>query len=333
MRNSNSDARAMVPTTDSGSSAQPGRRHTNRPLRRATRLTLTAVTIVVGMSLAGCDEVTGLDSQSSHVKLTPPADESYFNDFAQSPAAYGGVNGLANAPADPATGDLAESQFTEYVFHQVADFWQTTEGVKLDPGVTFQPVDASNNPVSCEGASLDVSTKGPFYCPDNGQGQKVIYWPLQSIFTLPNGTIPSYGEFAEADAVAHEFGHYIQDLNNILTPVDQDIDSAEQSGNTMVAAAWSQGLELQADCLAGNWIRSEWDQNLITQDDLTQAANLTSAVGDDALNPDSVVTPPEYAHGTSELRLKWLNVGITDGLPADCNTWSEPVEGVYTTSS
>jgi predicted metalloprotease len=303
------------------------------PGQRRKRLARGAAVLVSAAALvgaAGCG-LTGPHTSDSSGRVSL---QQQLAGYAAASAAPAGTNGLANAPVDPSSSDAAEAEFVRYVFHEVADFWQNTEGTKLDPGVTLQPVDATNNPVPCvdpasgQVENEDVSQVGPFYCDDDGQGNRVIYWPLQSVFTLPDGSsIPSFGAFAEADAVAHEFGHYIQDLNGILGPVhDKEIAAIEQ-GDDRTAAEWSQGTELQADCLAGDWVRSQWDQGTLTQDDLTAAANLTNAVGDDALDPTSQYSPPANAHGTSALRLKWLNVGITDGVPADCNTWSEPLEG------
>jgi predicted metalloprotease len=252
-------------------------------------------------------------------------------------AASAGANGLADAPADPNSSDQAEAEFVRYVFAELVDFWHNTEGTSLDPPVILQPVDATNNPVPCVEPGTqtvqdeDVSQVGPFYCEDDGQGNKVIYWPLQSVFQLPDGSsLPSFGAFAEAEAVAHEFGHYIQDIDGILGPVHARALAAISEGDTRSAAEWSQGTELQADCLAGDWVRSQWDQGALDQGDLTAAADLTSAVGDDALDPGSQVSPSANAHGTSALRLKWLNVGITDGMPAHCDAWSEPLEGADT---
>jgi uncharacterized protein len=303
---------------------------------------LIAMTATAALLLAACggtgSRPTATKTVTATVTVSPPAQQQALSSYSPVPEADSGVNGLANAPSDPNAGDDQEGQFTRFIFNEVADFWQNTEGTTLDPQVTFQPVNTSNeNDVTCgksdtsdrEGAHVDIVAQGPFYCQDNGQGQKVIYWPMASIFHLPGGTIPSYGAFAEAVAIAHEFGHYVQDVDGIIGPVNQHMAQAVTDGDDLTAAAWSQGLELQADCLAGDWVRSQEAQSLVSQDDLTAAANVTTAIGDDALNPGSEYFPDVHAHGTSALRLKWLNVGITDGTPADCNTWSEPVEGIY----
>ncbi len=252
----------------------------------------------------------------------------------RAPEAPTGVNGLANAPTDPTSGDQAEHDFDVFIFDEVVTFWKANENQPVADNLTFQTVDASNNPVPCLSSdkqsgpqNVQADKIGPFYCQDDGTGKPVIYWPLASIFTLPNGTIPSYGAFAEADAIAHEFGHYMQDLGGYLEASHQAAANAIQQGDIRTAAVWSQDIELQADCLAGVWVRNQWDASLLTQDDLNQAGTLTSAVGDDAIDPLRILFPKAGAHGDSEQRVRWLNVGIGSGLPGDCYTWNEPLYG------
>jgi len=252
------------------------------------------------------------------------------------PPAAAGFNGLLSAPTDPSTNDVSEATFDRWAFHQVADFWtplMTQVGLQTGTSteVTFHPVDAANNPVPCatsdkqnEPGMLNVTKIGPFYCRFNGAGKRVIYWPLQSIFTLNGRTIPSYGAFAEAEVIAHEFGHYIQDITNILGPVTGYVLTYKQAGDNRDAAWWNQELELQADCLAGAWARHEWDAHLLSQTDLDQAATITDAVGDDAINPLVLLAPTSKAHGTSAQRVRWLNVGLQSGS-TKCDTWSEPL--------
>jgi uncharacterized protein len=312
----------------------------------ATNLRLGAL-LSLGLLLAGCSSsgdssggvapAASVETTTATVSVTPPAEQSALDQYNSAPLAGSGANGLANAPTDPQQGVDAEAQFTTFIFQEVVDFWQNTEGVSLDPTVTFQPVTSDSPIVSCVSSDKqtvgtgDIAEIGPFYCQDDGNGNKVIYWPLGDAFTgLRGGTLANYGAFAEADAIAHEFGHYIQDLNGIIDVEQQNADAAQNAGDGILAAAWTQGVELQADCLAGDWVRTQWDANLLNDEDLTQAANLTYDVGDDIVNPGSEFFPEEGAHGTSDLRLKWLNFGISDGVPADCNTWNEPVEGIFT---
>jgi predicted metalloprotease len=300
----------------------------------------TMAALILASTVSACgsnDEPSAtVITTTATVTIQPPPEQSSLGSSA-APLAAQGLSGLANAPSDPNSGEDAESQFAIFIFNEVAQFWSQTEGVDLQTTpVTFQMVYAANPTVSCvlsdkqTVATGDVKDIGPFYCQDNGQGQKVIYWPTANAFQFSDGTtIPSYGGFAEADAIAHEFGHYIQDLNGIVQTVQASADQATAQGDDMTAAAWTQGEELQADCMAGDWVRSQWDQGLLSDDDLTAAANVTQEVGDDVVNPGSEYFPKQGAHGTAELRLKWLNFGISDGVPADCNTWNEPVEGIY----
>jgi predicted metalloprotease len=154
----------------------------------------------------------------------------------------------------------------------------------------------------------------------------LIYWPLQNVSVLPNGrTFPSYGRFAEATVIAHEFGHYIQDITGILAPVNQRVAAAAKRHDDLVAAWWNQDLELQADCFAGKWVRSEWDRSQVDPADLANMATLTDSIGDDAINPLAIRRPTRRAHGTSEQRARWLEKGLLEGNAAACSTWSEPL--------
>ena len=288
----------------------------------------------VGPTVSPSPSVATATAQANNKPIRIPGQEKV-DLIPLSPPATSGFNGLASAPADPSQGDASEATFDRWAFHQIADYWtplMTRVGLqtRTDVMVTFQPVDATNNPVPCASSDkqdapgmLDVTVIGPFYCPFNGSGKRVIYWPLQSIFSIGSRTIPSYGEFAEAEVIAHEFGHYIQDITNILGPVKGYIMTDRQAGDNTDAAWWSQDLELQADCMAGAWARHEWDAKLISQNDLNEAATITDAVGDDAINPLALFAPSANAHGTSAQRVKWLNVGLLSGIK--CDTWSEPL--------
>jgi predicted metalloprotease len=183
---------------------------------------LAAGASVMVLALAACNG-SGDNSSANQevvtktVTATPPTQQEQLNQYAPVSAAPAGVNALAGAPADPSTGDQAEEQFAIYVFQKVVSFWRDTEGIQPNPDVTFQTVDTSNPTTSCvdsdknsEGygtASTIPAAKGPYYCQDNGNGVKVIYWPTASVFDINGTTLPSLGSFAEAYAIAHEYGH------------------------------------------------------------------------------------------------------------------------------
>ena len=70
--------------------------------------------------------------------------------------------------------------------------------------------------------------------------------------------------FAPAYVIAHEVGHHVQDMMGVTTEVHrkrQQVSEAEENK-----------LELQADFLAGDWMRSAGNLNL-TESDIRSALN------------------------------------------------------------
>src|SRR5436309_1497249 len=77
--------------------------------------------------------------------VSPPSGQQKVDSLPQAPPAAAGINGLLNAPSDPATGDVAEADFDRWAFHQVVNFWlplMNSVGLEsgTQPNVTFQPV-------------------------------------------------------------------------------------------------------------------------------------------------------------------------------------------------
>ncbi len=99
--------------------------------------------------------------------------------------------------------------------------------------------------------------------------------------------------------LAHEYAHNLQQelgiFNNQISPT-------------------ARPFELQADCLAGAWAYSVYEQGLLEAGDLEEATNAALAVGDfDVGN--------ERHHGTPEERRNALLTGYESGEPARCNRY------------
>src|SRR6188472_1586748 len=108
------------------------------------------------------------------------------------------------------------------------------------------------------------SETGPFYCPAD---QKVyldtdFFKELSNRFGAP-------GDFAQAYVIAHEIGHHVQKLTGIEAQVRQ--------------LELSVKLELQADCLAGVWAQSVYEQGDLDPGDIEEGLQAASAVGDDRI--------------------------------------------------
>ena len=104
------------------------------------------------------------------------------------------------------------------------------------------------------------------------------------------------GDFAVAYVLAHEYAHNLQMELGIF-----DNRVTEQA----------KPFELQADCFAGTWANSVYEQGLLQPGDLEEATNAALAVGDfDVGNAQH--------HGTPEERRAALLDGFRSGDPSSC---------------
>jgi uncharacterized protein len=107
------------------------------------------------------------------------------------------------------------------------------------------------------------------------------------------------GDFAVAYVLAHEYAHNLQYELGIFD-------------NSITASA--KPYELQADCLAGTWAHSVYEQGLLEPGDLKEATNAALAVGDfDVGNAQH--------HGTPQERRDALLVGFNRGEPSQCSQY------------
>jgi hypothetical protein len=182
-----------------------------------------------------------------------------------------------------------------------------TGGVALFDGTTQS---------ACGGAS---SATGPFYCPPD----RTIYLDVAFFDQLRTTFGSSGGPLAEMYVVAHEWGHFVQDLGGVL--------AANQDGETGPASNGVR-VELQADCFAGAWAASAstvTDEagvaflQPITDAQIRDALSAAASVGDDRIQEatQGQVLPHTFTHGTSEQRQRWFLAGFRAGATA-CDTFS-----------
>jgi len=108
------------------------------------------------------------------------------------------------------------------------------------------------------------------------------------------------GDFAVAYIVAHEYGHQIQD----------ELGLFQRYGNQVPTMAF----ELQADCYAGTWANSAYQENRLEDGDVQEALDAALAVGDfDTSDPSH--------HGTPEQREAAWNSGFESGDPSSCSQY------------
>jgi uncharacterized protein len=126
------------------------------------------------------------------------------------------------------------------------------------------------------------------------------------------------GDFAWAYVIAHELGHHVQQQLGTSDQVRQLQHEDPGQANQL-----SVRLELQADCYAGVWANTVYQQNDLEQGDVAEAVGASEAVGDDRLQRSATgsVNPDSFTHGSSVQRREWFERGYQSGNPGVCDTF------------
>ncbi len=210
--------------------------------------------------------------------------------------------------ADP---DRRLVDFVSFVFDDAQGFWADTfrrAGTPYTEAriVLFdQPV-----PSGCGGAYAET---GPHYCPPD----RKVYLDLGFFRELAD-KFEAPGDFAQAYVIAHELGHHVQ--NELGT--NAAVRDAQQQDPSR-ANELSVRLELQADCYAGVWAHSAFEEGALETGDLAEGLAAAEAVGDDRIQEriQGRVNPESWTHGSAEQRQRWFSTGYGTGDADRCDTF------------
>ncbi|HEU0164137.1 MAG TPA: neutral zinc metallopeptidase [Thermomicrobiales bacterium] len=142
------------------------------------------------------------------------------------------------------------------------------------------------------GTAKDVADAGIYYCTISNS---IYYSP-----DMKQSVLDYVGDWAWTEILAHEWGHYIQDLVNIDQTSQPELDGGY----------YSIELELQADCLSGMFMQNE--MALVKLDDgaLDEVSSIISVSGDATDTP----WDERDAHGTNEQRQASFDNGFENGF-------------------
>ena len=194
-----------------------------------------------------------------------------------------------------------EDQWSQ-IFAQQGQQYQPTRMVAYSRGTS-------------SGCGAAQAAMGPFYCPTD---QSIYIDP--TFFDELATRFRASGDFAQAYVIAHEVGHHVQHLTGTLDRAQALQARADRAEGNAVQVR----VELQADCYAGIWAGTVFEQGALEPGDLDEAFAASEAVGDDRLQKQAGqrVNPDSFTHGTSEQRREWFTTGYESGEPADCDTFS-----------
>jgi predicted metalloprotease len=151
-----------------------------------------------------------------------------------------------------------------------------------------------DQPITIAGCQGIAAPKvGPFYCPEN----MTVYYPLS--WRNRSGQTPAeVGDFAVAAVLAHEAGHHIQNLMGIIQ--DPSLYNIQR--------------ELQADCVAGVWARSVYEEGSLEPGDVEEGLRIMAEAAD---LPGTPFEAPR-AHGTEAQRVDAFFTGYESGRGDQC---------------
>lgn len=200
-------------------------------------------------------------------------------------------------------GDLLEAA---RIWGLLEAFWAQKLGPRFRPTTLVLFTDA----IPSECGFVD-SGKGLVYC---GADEKTYLDP--SFWRELEYKHKSPGVGARVYALAHEYGHHIQNLLQVLSPTIRLVRRARKTEGLAI----SRLNEIWADALAGYFIREMYRTQRMSEDEIIQAVTCTGNIGDDRIYQPVELTPDCFRHGTGKQRQE----GFFRGFNATTATETNP---------
>jgi uncharacterized protein len=160
-------------------------------------------------------------------------------------------------------------------------------------------------------------------CGDRKAASGLFYCPLDRKIYIEDGIIWSIksrpnGEPAASYALAHLVAHHVQTLLGVYDKVEALKKALSRRGDDAGAKALRLRFELQADCLAGVWVRLNNPQGRLTYAEaeiglVGELASKTRNASDGVLD--------SFAHGALEQRMRWFRKGNAGGSTRSCDVF------------
>jgi predicted metalloprotease len=187
----------------------------------------------------------------------------------------------------------------------VDTYWHETEAAAGRPAPSVQHVWVVPSGRVATGCGVQADDNAAYYCP----ADDTIYIAQKFAGALSDGVLAGLpgqqagygraaGDFAVAYVVAHEYAHNIQ----------------QETGTYTAGQTRALPVELNADCLAGTWIRWAFGKGSLDSTGIQQALDAALAVGDF-----------EYSsaqhHGTPQERHDAVLTGLQSNGTAACDQY------------
>lgn len=214
---------------------------------------------------------------------------------------------MAALPAN-ATPSVKQTHFNELMGCLMRVFADPVE----QAGFTMPrpPVTVYTRPIQTACGSFDQVNAA--YC----TGDQRIYYAHNLLDAFPPEV--TRARYAAELVLAHEYAHAVQARTAILISEKYLEDQARTQA---AQQELSRRTEVQADCMAGQYVRSVAQSQQLDAQAIRGLSNVAYNIGDDVLSgrPGQV-----GGHGSGQARQEWFDRGVGSDAISTCNTFTAP---------